>query len=132
MEETKKLLKLSGFSDKAIDYYERKLNVGEIENPDAYYVYTGPCGDTVGVFLKVSSNVVKDAKFMAIGCAGSFTCGSALCEMIKGKTLEEAKDIDERNIYDHLDGIPELKFDCATLVKTTLGKAIEQYRKNKA
>lgn len=132
MEDVRKLLKQSGFSDKAIEYFEKKLNVGEIENPDAYYVYTGSCGDTVGIFLKISSNVIKDAKFMAIGCAGSFTCGSALCEMIKEKTLEEAKDIDERNIYNHLDGIPELKIDCATLVKTTLEKAIEQYRKNKA
>jgi len=132
MENTRKLMQQSGFSDKAIEYFEKKLNVGEIKNPDAYYIYTGACGDTVEVFLIISSGVIKDAKFKAIGCAGAFTCSSALCEMIKGKTLEEAENIDERNIYDHLEGIPELKIDCASLVKTTLEKAIEQYRKNNA
>jgi NifU-like protein len=67
--------------------------------------------------------MIKDAKFQAIGCAGSFASGSALMEMVKGKTLEEAERIDERDIVDYLGGIPEPKIHCACLAKRTLGLA---------
>ena len=70
-----------------------------------------------------------EAKFEAIGCAGSYTAGSALTEMIKGKTLEEAERISEEEMINHLDGIPASKFHCACLSKRTLEKTIEQYRK---
>ncbi len=132
MDEVRDLLKKSGYSDKAIEYYERRLNVGEIENPDAHFAYTGPCGDTMEVFLKIKSNIVKDAKFRAIGCAGAFTSGSALTEMIKGKTLDEAEQIDEKDIIGHLGKVPAPKIHCACLSKRTLQKAIKQYKeKNK-
>lgn len=78
------LLKTSGYSDKAIEYYENHINVGIIENPDAHCFYTGPCGDTMEIFLKISSGMITEAKFQAIGCAGSFTSGSALTTMIIG------------------------------------------------
>jgi len=131
MGEVKDLLKKSGYSDKAIEYYERKLNVGKIENPDAYFIYTGPCGDTVEMYLKIESNIIVDAKFRAIGCAGSFVSGSALTKMIKGKTLEEADEIEEGDILNHLEGIPAPKIHCACLSKKTLQKAIKQYREIK-
>jgi len=131
VEGVRDLLKKSGYSDRAIEYFERKLNVGKMENPDAHFTYTGPCGDTVEIFLKIESNIIVDAKFRAIGCAGSFVAGSALTEMIKGKTLEEAEKINEEDILKHLEGIPASKIHCACLVKRTLQKAIKQYREIK-
>ncbi|MGQ9723696.1 MAG: iron-sulfur cluster assembly scaffold protein [Candidatus Jordarchaeum sp.] len=95
MSEVKDLLKKSGYSEKAIEYYINKVNVGEMENPDADYAWTGPCGDTMEFQLRIKNDTIQDAKFRAIGCAGSFSAGSALTEMIKGKKLEEAKKIDE-------------------------------------
>jgi len=89
----KKLLEKPGYSEKAIGYYLKKVNVGSIENPSAKEAYTGPCGDTLEVYLKIESNVIKDAKFQAIGCAGAFASGSALMEIIKGKALDEAEKI---------------------------------------
>ena len=85
MSEVIDLLKKSGYSDKAIEYYINKVNVGEIEDHSAHFTYTGPCGDTMGVFLKINSGVIKDAKFQATGCAGAFASGSALTEMVKEK-----------------------------------------------
>jgi nitrogen fixation NifU-like protein len=123
------LLKKSGYSSKAIEYYVRKVNVGEIKDPSVRFAYTGPCGDTMEVFLKIESNVIKDAKFRAIGCAGAFASGSALMEMIRGKTLEQAEKMDEEDIIDHLGSIPKQKIHCACLAKRTLRKAIEHYRK---
>ncbi len=122
------LLKVSGYSDKAIKYYENHLNVGNIENPDAQCMFTGPCGDTMEIFLKIKSGVITEAKFQAIGCAGSFSSGSALTEMIIGKTLHESESIDEKDILAHLGAMPEEKVHCARLTVLTLKKAIEQYK----
>jgi nitrogen fixation NifU-like protein len=125
------LLKKSGYSDKAIEYYTRKVKVGEIKDPSARSAYTGPCGDTMEVFLRIASNIIEDAKFMAIGCAGAFASGSALMEMIKGKTLEDAEKINEEDIMNHLEKIPKQKIHCACLAKRTLRQAIAQYKKEK-
>jgi nitrogen fixation NifU-like protein len=131
MSEVVELLRVSGYSNRAIDYYIRKVNVGEIKDPSVRFAYTGPCGDTMEVFLKIKSNVIKDAKFRAIGCAGAFASGSALMELIKEMTLEQAEKIDEQDIMSHLGSIPKQKIHCACLAKRTLQKAIEQYRKTK-
>ncbi|MCX6234112.1 MAG: iron-sulfur cluster assembly scaffold protein [Bacteroidetes bacterium] len=128
MSEVWNLLKTSGYSDRAIEYYENHLNVGSIENPDAHSIFTGPCGDTMEIFLKIS-DIITDAKFQAIGCAGSFASGSALTEMIKGKTLMDCERLDEYDILNHLGAIPLQKVHCARLAILTLKKAIEQYKK---
>lgn len=78
--------------------------------------------------LNIESNVIKDAKFQAVGCAGAFSSGSALMEMVKGNTLEEAEKLTEENIINFLGGIPKQKIHCACLAKRTLPKAIKKYR----
>ena len=127
----KRLLKISGYSSMAIEYFLDKVNVGEIEDPDAYFVYTGPCGDTMEIFLVVEpeSGVIKEAKFQAIGCAGAFSSGSAITEMITGKTVEEAEKIEEEDIIDWLGGIPKQKVHCTCLAKKTLKFALNEYKK---
>jgi NifU-like protein involved in Fe-S cluster formation len=122
------LLKESGYSEKATEYYLHRVNVGEIRDPNGYAIYTGPCGDTMEFFLIVEDGVIKDAVFQAIGCAGAFSSGSALCDMIRGKTLEEAEKIEEEEIIEYLDGIPLQKVHCACLAKRTLRKAIAAYK----
>jgi len=128
MSEMQDLLKESGYSDKAIEYYLNKVNVGELSEPDAHAVYTGPCGDTMEIFLKVEDGKIKEAKFQAIGCAGAFSSGSALTERIIGMTLEEAEEIDEAKIIGYLGGIPKQKVHCTCLSKRTLQKAIKNYK----
>ena len=129
MNEVKGLLRESGYSDKAIDYYLKKVNVGTMENPSVHELYTGPCGDTMEVYLKIKSDVIEDAKFQAIGCAGAFSSGSALMEMVKGKSLQEAEKIEEKDIIDFLGGMPKQKFHCTCLAKRTLKRTIEKYKK---
>lgn len=131
MSEVKELLKKSGYSDKAIDYYIKKLNVGEIKKPSIYSGYTGPCGDTMEFYLIIESGLIKDAKFQAVGCAGSYASGSALVEMIKGRKVDEVGDISVEDIIDYLQGLPDQKIHCALLAKRTLEKAINEYCKNK-
>lgn len=129
MSEERKLLKKSGYSDKAIEYYLKKANVGSIENPSVHEMYTGPCGDTMEVYLKIESNIIKDAKFQAVGCAGAFSSGSALMDIVKGKTLDEAEKIDEKDIIKFIGGIPKQKFHCTCLAKRTLQRALEKYKR---
>ena len=128
MSEVRRLLEKSGYSSKAIEYFLKKVNVGRIENPSVQLAYTGPCGDSMEVYLKIESDIIKDAKFQAVGCAGAFSAGSALMEMVKEKTLEEAEKMTEEDIIDFLGGIPKQKIHCACLAKRTLQKAIENYR----
>lgn len=120
------ILKTSGYSDRAIEYYENRVNVGIIEKPDAHFTYTGPCGDTIELFLKIS-DVITEAKFQAIGCVGTFIFGSALTNIIVGKSIKECNDIDEFILLKHIGEVPEPKKHCAHLVALTFSKMIEQY-----
>ena len=121
------LLRKAGYSEKAIDYYIRKLNVGVIEGADAVDSYTGLCGDSMKVYLKVEKGVIRDAKFQAIGCAGAFASGSALTEMVKGKTLKEAEKLTEQDVIKDLEELPGPKLHCARLAVDALRKSIESY-----
>ena len=123
------LLRKAGYSEKAIDYYMRKLNVGVIEGAEAVDSYTGLCGDSMKVYLKVEEGVIKEAKFQAIGCAGAFASGSALTEMVKGKTLKEAGKIKEQDVIEDLEDLPGPKVHCARLAVDALRKSIESYTK---
>jgi nitrogen fixation NifU-like protein len=125
------LMKRSGYSAKALEYYLNKKNVGVIETSSVHAAYTGPCGDTLEVYLTVESNVITDAKFQAIGCAGAFSSGSAMREIIKGKTVEEAREVTEDDIIDFLGGLPQQKFHCTCLANKTLQKAIRKYQKER-
>jgi NifU-like protein involved in Fe-S cluster formation len=78
-------------------------------------------------FLKIENGTIKDASFQAIGCAGAFSSGSALSDMVRGKTVEEAEKIEEGDIIKFLGKIPMQKIHCASLAKRTLRKAIAAY-----
>ena len=123
------LLRKAGYSDKAIDYYLRKKNVGIIKGAETVDSHMGFCGDSMKVYLKVEKDIIKNAKFQAIGCAGAFASGSALTEMIKGKTLKEAKKITEHDVIKNLGTLPGPKIHCARLAVDALKKTIETYMK---
>ena len=59
------------FTEKTLDYYRRKVNLGQIEDASVVYAYTGPCGDTVKLYLKINGNKIEDAKFEYNGCIAS-------------------------------------------------------------
>lgn len=121
-------MKQSGYSDKAIHYYLDRVNVGAIEDPDACSTYTGPCGDTMEFFIDIESGILKDIKFQAIGCAGSFSAGSAIAEMCNGLPVDEAMKISEADIFRHLEEVPEPKIHCITLARKTFILALENYK----
>jgi len=126
------LLKMTGYSDKAIQYYKSKKNVGKIEDATVSTSYTGPCGDTMKYYLKIdSSDIIREAKFEAVGCAGAFTAGSALMEILKNISVSEAKKFCEYDIVNHLGKVPEKKVDCIYLAIKTLEKTLNSIHKTK-
>ena len=125
-----KLLREAGYSDKVIELYEKKVNVGLIINPNVVLAYTGSCGDTMKIYLRIGgSGIIENAKFQYLGCPGAAASGSAITAIAKGKKLEDAKNITEQDILNELGGLPESKLHCPKLAVTTLRKAIEQYEK---
>jgi len=131
-QEELKLLGKSGYSKKAIELYVNKVNVGELENPDVVTTYFGLCGDLIKLYLKIDKKgIIEDAKFYYLGCPGSASSASAMTELVKGKTVDQAKKITEDNVLNELGGLPKTKLDCPKLAIATLRKAIAEYEKMK-
>ena len=127
------LLEEAGYSKKAIELYGNRINVGVMVNPDVALVYTGPCGDTIKLYLKIGKDdVIEDAKFQYLGCPASAACGSMLTQIIKGKTLQDAKKITEDDVLRELGGLPGEECHCAELAVTTLHKTVSEYEEKKA
>ena len=127
-ESIRELLSGSGYSDKAIAYYLNKADIGCLADADQETELTGYCGDTMRIYLKIENSVVKDAKVQVLGCPGAVAAAMATAELIKGKAVEDAVKVKDRDIFRMLEEIPDQKQHCIRLAVKTLQKAISEYR----
>ena len=129
MEHThRNLLLAMGYSEKAVSILEQNLNMGKMENASITEQHQGNCGDILILSLKIEQDIIKDAMYEYIGCAGLQACASALSEMIKDLTLEQANKIEIQDIIQYLGSIPEQKYECAMISRETLRKAIRTWQ----
>jgi nitrogen fixation NifU-like protein len=115
------------YSEAVIDQALRPRNLGEMENADGFGRVTGPCGDTMKIWLRVEGNTVVMATFATDGCGPTVACGSLLTELVRGKTIPQALGISQQGVLDALGGLPEAHEHCALLVVSTLREAIRDY-----
>jgi nitrogen fixation NifU-like protein len=116
------------YNDKVIDHFTNPRNVGEM--PDADVVGESgsfKCGDTMKIYLKIEGDRIADIKFQTFGCGAAIASSSMLTEMVKGKTLEEARRVTNKDVAGELGGLPPLKMHCSNLAADALQDAINRY-----
>lgn len=118
------------YSAKVMDHFMNPRNVGEIENADGVGEVGNPaCGDMMRLYLKVAEGKIVEAKFRTFGCGAAIASSSMLTEMIKGKTIDEARAITNQHVADALDGLPPVKIHCSVMAEQAVKSALDDYAK---
>ncbi len=116
------------YSDKVMDHFSNPRNIGEIKEPDGIGEVGNPvCGDMMKFTITVKDNRIEDVKYLTFGCGAAIAVSSMVSEMAKGKTLEEALNITNKQVAEELGGLPGNKMHCSNLGADALHKAIEDY-----
>ena len=116
------------YSDIVMDHFMHPRNVGEIENPDGVgQVGNAKCGDIMKMYLKIKDDRIEDAKFETFGCGSAIASSSMATELIKGKTVDEALAVTNKQVVDALGGLPAYKLHCSVLAEESIKAAVKDY-----
>jgi len=116
------------YSKTVMDHFKNPRNVGVIEDADGLGELGNPlCGDMMSVYLKIQDDRIDDIKFQTFGCGAAIAVSSMLTEMAKGKSLEDAKKISNKDVAEALEGLPKNKLHCSNLGADALHQAIKDY-----
>jgi nitrogen fixation NifU-like protein len=124
------------YSDKVIDHYENPRNVGTLDKEDPN-VGTGlvgapACGDVMRLQLKISDEgLIEDARFKTFGCGSAIASSSLVTEWVKGKTVDQAMTISNKDVAREL-ALPPVKIHCSVLAEDAIKAAIEDFKKKRA
>lgn len=123
------------YSDKVLDHYENPRNVGKLdendENVGTGMVGAPACGDVMRLQIRVSDDgIIEDAKFKTYGCGSAIASSSLLTEWVRGKSLDQAREIRNTEIAQEL-SLPPVKIHCSVLAEDAIKAAVDNYRNKK-
>ncbi len=115
------------YSETVMEHALNPRNMREINDADGASRITGPCGDTMQIWLKVKDNIITDAAFSTDGCGTTRACGNIAIDLILQQDIKQAIEIDQEKILKSLGNLPEDDRHCALLAANTLKAAIQDY-----
>jgi nitrogen fixation NifU-like protein len=120
------------YSKTVMDHFRKPRNVGTIEGADGVGEVGNPlCGDMMTIYIKIHDDRIEDIKFQTFGCGAAIAVSSMLTELAKGKTVDEAKKITNKDVAEALEGLPKNKLHCSNLGADALQLAIRNYEDRK-
>ena len=116
------------YTETVMDHFMNPRNVGEIPDADGVgEVGNAKCGDIMKMYLKIKDDKIEDVKFETFGCGSAIASSSMATEMIKGKTLEEATAVTNKQVVEALGGLPAHKLHCSVLAEQAVKAALSDY-----
>lgn len=118
------------YSEKVMDHFMHPRNVGEMENPSGVgEVGNAKCGDIMRMYLKIDENdIITDVKFKTYGCGTAIASSSMATELIKGKSINDAINLSNKEVAENLDGLPPIKMHCSVLAEEAIKAALYDYQ----
>ena len=126
--EQRKMLLDCGYSERAVQYYLEQPYMGSLPDADQVSEMLGSCGDTMKIFLKIDQHHITDIRYQVLGCPGAISAAMAAVDLTKGKSLEQARNLNDGDVFKTLVDIPAKKHHCIQLAVKTLHKAIDEYK----
>ena len=116
------------YTETVMDHFTHPRNVGEIPDADGVgEVGNAKCGDIMKMYLKIKNDRIEDVKFETFGCGSAIASSSMATELIKGKTIEEALAVTNKQVVDALGGLPAYKLHCSVLAEESIKAAVKNY-----
>lgn len=117
------------YTEEVLKRFNEPKHCGEIKDFDGIGEAGDPsCNDMTRIYIKVEENIITDAKFKVIGCAAAISSSDMACEMLMGKSIEDALKISGDDIINALGGLPEAKIHCSIMAEEALVRAVDDYR----
>ncbi len=123
------------YNEKVLKVFEQSKNAGTLRGADVHSGTVGNarCGDVMKIYIKVDGRgVITDAKFKTFGCVSAIASTDVACDMIKGKTVEEALTVTNKDVLEELGGLPAQKVHCSVLAQEAIAAAVADFRKSQA
>ena len=113
------------FSPQVLDHFQSPRNVGDLDPADARAEVTNPvCGDVLRLTLRIEGGIIREARFKAQGCVPTVACGSALTEVVCGKSVADARTLDSAEIIAVLGNVPQASMHAVGLALEALSSAL--------